>query len=209
MIDNPYKVLGLSEGASDDEVKAAYKRMAKKYHPDLNNSSPYAEAKMKEINEAYTQIMKGDKGAASGQGYGGYGGPYGGPYGGYTGQAHAGSQESSRMQAARNYINAGYYQEALGVLRQIDERTARWYYYSAIANAGLGNRVEAADHAERAVRMEPNNFEYRRLLDQLQHGAYQYQEFGRGFTMPTMDMSRVCLGLCATQLLCRLCGCWC
>lgn len=71
-MDNPYKVLGLQEGASDDEVKAAYKRLAKKYHPDLN-SSPYAEARMKEINEAYNQIMKGDKGHAGNYGQGGYG----------------------------------------------------------------------------------------------------------------------------------------
>ncbi len=221
VIDNPYRVLGISEGASDDEVKAAYKKLAKKYHPDLNNSSPYAEAKMKEINEAYTQIMKGDKGNGQGaghgqgygQGYGGFGGyggygGFGGFGGGYQGhqQAH---QESSRMTAARNYINAGYYQEALGVLRQIDEKTARWYYYSAVANMGLGNRVEAVSHAEQAHAMERDNYEYAQLLEQLRHGANQYQQFGRGFAMPTMDVSKVCMGLCAAQLFCRMFGCWC
>ena len=57
MIQDPYRVLGLEPGASDDEVKAAYRRLAKKYHPDVNGGSPEAEAKMKEINAAYSQIM--------------------------------------------------------------------------------------------------------------------------------------------------------
>lgn len=203
MIDNPYKVLGLSDGASDDEVKAAYKRLAKQYHPDLN-SSPYAEARMKEINEAYTQIMKGDKGHASGYGQGqSYG------YGGYGGQERS---ESSRMTAARNYINSGYYREALNVLSSMPaaERTARWYYFSAAANSALGNRTEALDQAQQAVNMEPGNYEYRRLLEQLQYGATQYQQFGRGFQMPTMDMGKICLCLCGARMCfpyCFFCPC--
>lgn len=204
-MDNPYKVLGLQEGASDDEVKAAYKRLAKKYHPDLN-SSPYAEARMKEINEAYNQIMKGDKGHAGNYGQGGYGsyggyggyGSYGG-YGGYGGQEQA---ESSRMTAARNYINSGYYREAVNVLEGIPagERGARWYYYAAAAHSGLGNRTEALNMARQAVNMEPANYEYRRLLEQLQYGATQYQQFGRGFQMPSMDMSKLCLCLCGARI---------
>ena len=85
MIQDPYRVLGLEPGASDDEVKAAYRRLAKKYHPDVNGGSPEAEAKMKEINAAYSQIMnrhaepnpgssRGTGSYGSGQGYGGYGG---------------------------------------------------------------------------------------------------------------------------------------
>ena len=87
MIQDPYRVLGLEPGASDDEVKAAYRRLAKKYHPDVNGGSPEAEAKMKEINAAYSQIMNrhtnpnpgSSRGAGSyGSGQGGYGGGYGG-----------------------------------------------------------------------------------------------------------------------------------
>ena len=83
MIQDPYRVLGLEPGASDDEVKAAYRRLAKKYHPDVNGGSPEAEAKMKEINAAYSQIMNrhanpnpgSSRGAGSyGSGQGGYGG---------------------------------------------------------------------------------------------------------------------------------------
>ena len=82
---DPYEVLGISPGASDDEIKAAYRKLAKKYHPDLNGGSAEAEAKMKEVNEAYTLLIK-HKGQA-GQSYGssgpsGYGSSSGG-YGGY------------------------------------------------------------------------------------------------------------------------------
>lgn len=79
MIHDPYRVLGLTPDASDDEVKAAYRRLAKKYHPDLNNGSAEAEEKMKEINAAYSQIMnRNTAGANPGSSRGGAGGGYGG-----------------------------------------------------------------------------------------------------------------------------------
>ena len=56
MVDDPYKVLGLSRDASDEEVKRAYRALAKKYHPDLNPGDQEAAQKMQEVNEAYDQI---------------------------------------------------------------------------------------------------------------------------------------------------------
>ena len=101
MIDDPYKVLGLERGASDEEVKQAYRRLAKKYHPDLNPGDQEAAKKMQQINEAYDQIKNPEKyarqtgygpqggyGSQGAQGTGGYGNPFGGygPFGGwYTG----------------------------------------------------------------------------------------------------------------------------
>ena len=101
MIDDPYKVLGLERGASDEEVKQAYRRLAKKYHPDLNPGDQEAAKKMQQINEAYDQIKNPEKyarqtgygpqggyGSQGTQGTGGYGNPFGGygPFGGwYTG----------------------------------------------------------------------------------------------------------------------------
>ena len=81
---DPYEVLGVSPGASDDEIKAAYRKLAKKYHPDLNNGSAEAEARMKEVNEAYTLLIKhkGQTGGPSGYGSaGGYGSSGGTGYG--------------------------------------------------------------------------------------------------------------------------------
>ena len=174
MIQDPYRVLGLEPGASDDEVKAAYRRLAKKYHPDVNGGSPEAEAKMKEINAAYSQIMNrhanpnpgSSRGAGSyGSGQGGYGGGYGGSgwgwgwgdFGGwwdasgYGGQQQQQTQqnESPEMQAARNFINSGHYREALNLLEKMQDRPARWYFYMANAHMGLGNDVAALNYASR------------------------------------------------------------
>ena len=71
-MDDPYKVLGVSPDASDEEVKRAYRALAKKYHPDRNPGDAAAAQKMREINEAYEQIKDPDKAQQPGAG-GGYG----------------------------------------------------------------------------------------------------------------------------------------
>lgn len=80
---DPYEVLNVSPGASEEEIKAAYRKLAKKYHPDLNGGSPAAEAKMREINEAYTLLIKHKNNAGGQQGYGSQSSPYAGgsPFG--------------------------------------------------------------------------------------------------------------------------------
>ena len=82
---DPYEVLGLPHGASNDEVKSAYRRLSRKYHPDANINNPNkaeAEEKFKEIQQAYKAIMDGDTGYGNPYGASGYGSPYGnGSYG--------------------------------------------------------------------------------------------------------------------------------
>ena len=79
----PYSVLGLEPGASDEEVKQAYRRLAKKYHPDLNPGDQEAARKMQEVNEAYDQIKNPEKYAQqTNPGGNPYGNPYGNPFGG-------------------------------------------------------------------------------------------------------------------------------
>ena len=202
MIDDPYKVLGVSPDASDEDIKRAYRRLAKKYHPDLNPGDQEAARKMQEVNAAYEQIKDPEKfRQQQSGGYGGYGNAYGGgyndPFGGYRQQSYGGSQTGDQyQQAAYQYIRFGRYQEALNALQSSPERNARWYYLSALANDGLGNQVTALEHIRRAVSMDPDNLEYQQVLNQIEYGGAAYrQQAGnfRGFTMGGDPCTNLCL----------------
>ena len=198
MIDDPYKVLGLDPDASDEEIKQAYRRLAKKYHPDLNPGDPVAAKKMQQVNAAYEQIKNPEKAqpnSGNNRGYyGGYGyDPFGGAY------QQAGQSGDSYQQAAYQYIRFGRYREALNTLNSSTERNARWYYLSALANDGLGNQVTALEHIRRAVSMDPSNPVYLQTLEQIEHGGAAYRRQAgdfRGFTMagsPCVSLLMCCL----------------
>lgn len=199
MIEDPYKVLGLSRDASDEDVKRAYRRLAKKYHPDLNPGDQEAARKMQEVNAAYEQIKNPEKFQQQSGGYGNaYGGGYYDPFGGaYRQQQGYGSQAGDQYQrSAYQYIRFGRYREALNVLNSSAERNARWYYLSALANDGLGNQVTALEHIRRAVSMEPDNLEYLSALEQIENGGAAYRRQAgnfRGFTMGGDPCTNLCL----------------
>ena len=199
-MNDPYKVLGISATATDEEIKSAYRSLAKKFHPDVNNGSAAAEAKMKELNEAYTIIMQqrrskssaGDSSFRGSTSYNGY------------------SRYASEFQAIRRYLQAGHYQEALHILSTIPEHSAELYYLSACANLMAGFRVEALNHASIAVRMEPSNIEYNELLNHLQGSRdfYNQQTGQNGFACTDGSVcSNPFLSCCAINLICNcLCG---
>ena len=211
MIDDPYKVLGLSPDASDEDVKRAYRRLAKKYHPDLNPGDQEAARKMQEVNAAYEQIKNPEKFQQQSQG-GGYGGGYYDPFGGYYQQrSYSESQQGDQyQQAAFNYIRFGRYREALNALGNSTQRDARWYYLSALANDGLGNQVTALEHIRKAVSMDPGNSEYLAALNQIEQGGQAYRRQAGNFT--GFSGGSVCPSLCLcyfAQLFCCRGGFFC
>ena len=205
MIDDPYKVLGVDPGASDEEIKKAYRKLAMKYHPDRNPGDQEAARKMQEVNAAYDQIKNPEnyrRTTHSGGSYGGYGyDPFGGAWQQYQ-QRSAGDQY---QQSAYNYIRFGRFAEALNVLGNSPDRNARWYYLSALANNGLGNQVTALEHIRRAVSMEPDNMEYLHMLEQIQNGGAAYRRQAQGFGGYQMrsNLWSWCLCLFAQLFCCR------
>lgn len=213
---DPYRILGISPSATDDEVKKAYRNLAKKYHPDVNNGSAEAEARMKEVNEAYSSIMKmrreGTDGASYNAGGYGYSQGYSG-FNGYGNQYYSDYSRSPHLQTVREYLHSGRYQDAFQLLEQIYERDAEWYYLCGEASLGLGNRIAALNYARQAVRLNPNNLEYRALLSRLEGSTHFYQTAGsdHGFGMPSALCGNPCISCCMFNMLCNcLCnGCCC
>ncbi len=229
---NPYSILGVPLTATDDEIKKAYRSLSRKYHPDANINNPNkeeAEAKFKEVQQAYEQIMRErEYGSSMNQGsygqsgsgsfddfFGGFGG-FGGPFRGFEGQYRQSSTENESdedryLRAAANFINGRRYTEALNVLNNIPNRSARWYYYSAMANSGLGNNVIALEHAREALKLEPNNFQYQMLVNQLEGGGSWYQSQQSPYSTVFMGGNDFCIRCCIANLLCNcLCnGCCC
>lgn len=228
---DPYQVLGISRNATEEEIKKAYRALSRKYHPDANVNNPNktaAEETFKEIQQAYQQIMKertegtGSHGHGSYRqsSYGGYSQSSGrrdgyndfdgfGGFGGFGGfeNSQTGYEEDNYLRAAGNYIRSGYYKEARNVLDNIETnaRNARWYYYSALAHAGLGNQIAALEHAKRAAAMEPGNRDYANLVYQFENGGNWYQQRQYTYGQPYPNGSNICFKLCLANLFCNLC----
>ena len=193
---DPYSVLGVSQTASDDEVKKAYRELARKYHPDNYQDNPLAdlaEEKMKEINEAYDTITKQRAGGYSGTSSSGYGGGYQGGY-----QRSASSPVYARV---RNLIGVGDLNQAEQLLYEMGQKDGEWYFLSGSIAYRRGWLDEAMQNYTLAVQMDPNNMEYRQALNLMQRGGMGgYRPAGYGGSSPC--------DLCATYLCCSMCTPW-
>lgn len=185
---DPYKVLGVSPHATDDEVKDAYRRLARKYHPDnyVNNPlSDLATEKMKEINEAYDEIQRQRKGGGSGYGqqsYGGYQQSYGG---------------SGQFADIRRLINLNRLADAEELLDGVasGSRGAEWNYLKGVVNYRKGWLDNAVTYLNTACSMDPANMEYRQALNQLTQRQQGYAQAG-GTSMCEVCASLYCANAC-------------
>lgn len=193
MTQDPYQVLGISRTASDEEVKKAYRELSRKYHPDSymdNPLSELAEEKFKEVQDAYDKIMNERQN------------------GGYSSYSDSNQtyHDSGELGEVAAFINSRRFHDAVAVLSGISNRNARWYYYSAIANLGLGNNMIAVEHAKTAASMEPNNPDYNNLLNQLSFGSQRYRNTGYGYGRGGMDAGDMCCNLCIADACCECMG---
>lgn len=201
MPQDPYSVLGVSPGATDDEIRQAYRDLARKYHPDNYKDHPLAslaEEKMKEINEAYDAITKMRK---SGGNYRtGSAGGYGSSEGTYTGSASS----SGDLAAVRSYIQSGNLAAAEQLLSKISDRNAEWYFLNGSLNYRKGWYDEARRNFETAYNMEPGNMEYRTAYMRIQNSGSGYNTFGG--RSGSDELCNCCGNLMCADCLCEACG---
>lgn len=196
---DPYEVLGVKPGASDDEIKRAYRELARKYHPDNYQNNPLAdlaEEKMKEINEAYDQITKERANGGARQSYQS-GGSYGGGYS--SAQSQSGYTGANVYQQVRQAINLGDLNRAEQLLRTAPAQNGEWHFLMGSIAYRKGWLDEAMQHFQMACRLEPGNGEYRQALAMMQQGGQAYQPYGYGGGLDAFD--------CCTSLMCLNCLC--
>ena len=211
-MNDPYQILGVSETASDEEVKRAYRELAWKYHPDNYHDNPLADLaqeKMKDINAAYEQITKMRSSAKSG-GYStaGGSGSYSG-YGGYQQQySSQSSSGSSVLQQVRIAINTGNISRAEALLANYSDHNAEWNFLRGAVCYRRGWMDEAKRYYQTACQMDPGNAEYRQALEFMERGTVSaYRPGGQPFGTEACG-GNLCLPLCCLWTLCNGGGYW-
>ncbi len=198
---DPYQVLGVPSTATDEEVKKAYRDLARKYHPDNYHDNPLADLaqeRMKEINEAYETVQSQRKAARSG-GYNAGGQSYGGQSYGYQGGY------TSRYQRVRMSIQQGNLNLAEELLNAQSDHDAEWNFLKGAICCRRGWLDEARRYYQTAVQMDPDNGEYQRALD-MAEGRDGYRPDGYS-TMTTASCGNAdCLRLCGATLCCNALG---
>lgn len=188
---DPYEVLGIERGASKEEIKKAYRNLAKQYHPDKYVDNPLADLaseKFREVQEAYDTLMNNQQGNSSFN---------------QSNYNQSYSNQDSSFATIRNYIVAGRYQEAYGMLQGMSNRTAEWHFLSGVSLIYMGSHQQGLNYIQQAMNMEPSNTEYRQYYERLKNRQHAYQtksyQYGGGNSN---------LG-CCTQLICADCCCEC
>lgn len=200
-MNDPYEVLGVPRTATDEEIKKAYRNLARKYHPDNYHDSPLADLaqeKMKDINAAYETITK----ERSGRGSSTSGGYRQNTYGGYGSQGYAGG---TVLQQVRYAIQIGDLSRAEALLAACSDHNAEWNFLKGAICFKRGWLDEAKRYYETAVQMDPGNPEYRQALAMAEGRSAGYRPAGYS-RVTTGGCDDPCTRLCGTMLCCNLLG---
>ena len=194
MANDPYKVLGIERTATDEEVKKAYRELARKYHPDNYVNTPLAdlaEEKMKEINEAYETIQKSRKENANNT------------YDFYRSSGSSDSYGRERLYEIRSYIESGNFYEAEIRLNSVPnaDRSAEWYFLKGVVFRARGWYFEASKYFEAACRMDPANTEYRIAAESIRNYTAS-----SGRSRNEDAICNLCCGLTIADCCCECCG---
>lgn len=187
MAKSPYDVLGVSPGASKEEITKAYRRLAKKYHPDLNPGDENAARRMSEINAAYEEIKNG----TAGHGHDGHA----------SGVSYS-QDDLDHLHLASKYIMGEQYADAIFVLNSMTSRGADWYHLSAIAHYGAGNSITALRHARQAVALDPSNPEYRETYSRISEAGEEYGSWQEEQGVDIGGLGQYCSSLFTCMLMC-------
>lgn len=194
---NPYEVLGIKEGASEDEIKKAYREQVKKYHPDQYQDNPLsqlAEEKLREVNEAYDYLMKNPSSRNRSD---------------YTNNSswQNNQSEGQVFSQVRMNINNGNIGAAEEMLNRTDIRNAEWHYLKGLVFLRRGWYDQAVTHLQTAVNMEPSNYEYRSALNRMNNSNRVYRDnaFGKGYGQGP-DMCSICQCLWCSDCCCECMG---
>ena len=234
-MNDPYSVLGVSPSASDDDIKKAYRELARKYHPDNYHDNPLADLaseKMKEINEAYDSITRSREAGAGGTGFGGGGAAYqgqawqqgyarGGDQGyartGPQGYARAGSQGYSRSGSQgytgavsyaqiRSMINTNDLARAEALLNGMSTHDAEWYYLMGSVYWRRGWMDQAGQYFRMAASMQPGNPEYRNAVQYMNRGGQAYRPANAPGGLSQQDACTICNSLICADCCCEMMG---
>jgi len=197
-VNNPYEVLGIKEGATEEEIKKAYRDQVKKYHPDQYQDNPLsklAEEKLREVNEAYEYLTGKGQSAKASNGWSGRSATTGTPGG------------SDSFKQVRNLINNGNIVGAESLLESVGNKNAEWFYLRGLIFMKKGWYNEAVMNIKQAVNMEPSNFEYRDTLNRMNssNNMYRGNATNRGYGGGT-NFCDVCMGLWCADSMCECCG---
>lgn len=201
---DPYQILNISPNASDEEVKKAYRELARKYHPDNYHDNPLADLaqeKMKEINAAYDAIQRQRSGKGPAPGQGGYSQP---GYGGYQ-QRQQSYSGSARFQQVRMAINRNDLNAAEHLLGLISDHDGEWNFLKGTICYRRGWVDEARRYFQTACQMDPGSAEYRQALNHLEGGA-AYRPEGYDVFSSDCGGGGLCGKLACFYLMMNACG---